>query len=146
MTEREALDPMCRIYGQTVTVAETCWIIGDIVPHGRLTTKPEFTEEMPGFCEPPFLRMNMRRGNTLIAGQEPVAFLSRFIPRLSHVQIMEVNPSLAASARGELTGIAVGHCANGQCVHRDHIQRVRMLLDARSDGALSLECEGAGGR
>jgi len=90
--------------------------------------------------------MNMDTGNTYIAGQDPVAFLSRFLPRVSHVHIKDVSPSLAAAARGELTGIAVSHCAIGGGVNADNIRRcVRMLLDSGYEGVLSLECEGAGG-
>jgi len=146
MTAREALDHMRRIYRQIVPVAEAYGIIINIEPHGWFTTKPEFMEEMLGFCDSPFLRMNMDTGNTYIAGQDPVAFLSRFLPRVSHVHIKDVSPSLAAAARGELTGIAVSHCAIGGGVNADNIRRcVKMLLGSGYEGVLSLECEGAGG-
>jgi hypothetical protein len=51
--------------------------------------------------------MNMDTGNTFIAGQDPVAFLNRFKHKVSHVHVKDVSQSLAASMRGELTGIAV---------------------------------------
>lgn len=145
MTEREALDHMRRIYRQIVPVAEAYGITINIEPHGWFTTKPEFMEEMLAFCGSPFLRMNMDTGNTFIAGQDPIAFLERFLTRVSHVHIKDVSPSLAA-ARGELTGIAVSHCAIGDGVNADNIRAcVKMLVGSGYDGVLSLECEGAGG-
>jgi len=146
MTEREALEHMRRIYRQIVPVAEAYGIVIHIKPHGWFTTKPEFMAEMLAFCDSPFLKMNMDTGNTYIAGQDPAGFLGQFLDRVGHVHIKDVSPSLAASARGELTGIAVSHCAIGDGVNADNIRRcVAMLLENGYDGVLSLECEGAGG-
>jgi len=88
----------------------------------------------------------MDTGNTFIAGQDPVGFIGRFHDRISHVHIKDVSPSLAAAARGELTGIAVSHCAIGEGVNAENIRRsVRLLASHGYDGVLSLECEGQGG-
>lgn len=146
LTEREALDMMRRIYRQVVRVAEDYEIVINIEPHGYFTTKPEFMEEMLAFCDSPFLRMNMDTGNTFIAGQDPVAFLERFCAKVSHVHIKDVSESLAAAARGELTGIAVSHAALGDGVNSENIRRcIRILAQAGWEGVLSIECEGQGG-
>ncbi len=146
MTEREALEHMRRIYRQVVPVAEAYGIVINIEPHGHFTTKPEFMEEMLGFVDSPCLRMNMDTGNTFIAGQDPVAFLERFKGRVSHVHIKDVSESLAAAARGELTGIAVSHCAIGDGVNAANIRTcIGVLREAGYDGVFSIECEGAGG-
>ncbi len=146
MSEREALEHMRRIYEQVLPLAETYDIIINIEPHGHFTTKPEYMAEMLNFSDSPYLRMNMDTGNTFIAGQDPVAFLSRFENEVSHVHIKDVSPSLAAAARGELTGIAVSHCAVGEGVNAENIRRcVAMLADGGFDGVLSIECEGQGG-
>lgn len=146
MTDREAMDQMRGIYRQIVESAELYRIVVNIEPHGHFTTKPEYMEEMLSFCDSPWLRMNMDTGNTFIAGQDPVAFLERFKHRVSHVHIKDVSASLAASARGELTGIAVSHCAIGDGVNADNIRRcVKILAESGYDGVLSLECEGQGG-
>lgn len=146
MTDRETLDHMRRIYTQIVKVAELYGIVINIEPHGYFTTKPEFLEEMLRFVDSPCLRLNMDTGNTFIAGQDPVAFLEKFKARVSHVHIKDVSPSLAASARGELTGIAVSQCAIGDGVNAGNIRRcVQILAAAGYDGVLSLECEGQGG-
>jgi sugar phosphate isomerase/epimerase len=146
MTDREALEHMSRIYRQIIPVAETYGITINIEPHGYFTTQPGMMEEMLSFVDSPFLRMNMDTGNTYIAGQDPVAFLQRFKRQVSHVHIKDVSPSLAASARGELTGIAVSHCAIGDGVNAANIRRcLEILREDGYDGVLSLECEGQGG-
>jgi sugar phosphate isomerase/epimerase len=146
MTDREALDHMRRIYRQILLVAEPYGITINIEPHGYYTTKPEFMEEMLSFADSEFLRMNMDTGNTFIAGEDPVAFATRFRNRISHVHLKDVSPTLAAASRGELTGIAISHCAIGDGVNADNIRRcVALLVESGYDGVFSLECEGQGG-
>ncbi len=145
-TDAEVLEHMRRIYRQIVPVAEAYKIVVNIEPHGYYTTKPEFMAQMLAFADSPCLRMNFDTGNTFIAGQDPVAFLDRFKERISHVHIKDVSPSLAAAARGDLTGIAVSHCAIGQGVNAENIRRcVGILAVSGYNGVLSLECEGQGG-
>lgn len=146
LTHREAMDHMRRIYHYIVPVAERYGITINIEPHGYYTTKPEFMSEMLAFCDSPNLRMNLDTGNTFIAGQDPVAFTQQFLPRISHVHIKDVSPSLAAASRGDLTGIAVSHCAIGDGVNADNIRRIVELLTGHGyNGVASIECEGAGG-
>jgi sugar phosphate isomerase/epimerase len=102
--------------------------------------------EMLSFCDSEYLRMNMDTGNTFIAGQDPVAFLRQFRHRVSHVHIKDVSDSLAAAARGDLTGIAVSQCAIGDGVNSQNILDCIALLNESSfDGVYSIECEGQGG-
>jgi sugar phosphate isomerase/epimerase len=101
---------------------------------------------MLDFCDSKCLRMNMDTGNTFIAGQDPVAFLKRFIDKVSHVHIKDVSESLAAAVRGNQTGIAVSQCAIGDGVNANNIRRcLEMLRDHGYNGVLSIECEGQGG-
>ena len=79
LTDDEAMDLMKRSYEQIIEVAEAHQIIVNIEPHGYFTTKPDMMAEMLAFCDSPYLRMNMDTGNTFIAGQDPVAFLKRFL-------------------------------------------------------------------
>ncbi len=146
MTDREALDHMRRIYERILRVAEVYEIVINIEPHGYYTTRPEFMAEMLSFGGSPWLRMNLDTGNTFIAGQDPVSFLERFQPAVSHVHIKDVSPSLAAAARGELTGIAVSHCAVGDGVNAENIRKcLDLLVRCNYRGVLSIECEGQGG-
>ena len=146
LTDDQAMEMMKRSYGQIVEVAERYKTIIDIEPHGYYTTKPQFMERMLAFVDSPYLRMNMDTGNTFIAGQDPVAFLNKFKNKVSHLHIKDVSDSLAASLRGELTGIAVSQCAIGDGVNKDNIKKcLDILVDIKYDGVVSLECEGQGG-
>jgi sugar phosphate isomerase/epimerase len=146
LTHDQALDMMKRSYAQIIEVAERYKMTIDIEPHGYYTTKPEFMERMLAFVDSPYLRMNMDTGNTYIAGQDPVAFLQKFKHKVSHVHVKDVSDSLAASLRGELTGIAVSQCAIGDGVNVENIKKcIDILVDINYDGVVSLECEGQGG-
>ncbi len=118
----------------------------NIEPHGYFTTKPDMMARMLDFCDSPYLGLNMDTGNTFIAGQDPVAFLERFIGRVRHVHIKDVSESLAAAVRGNQTGIAVSQCAIGDGVNADNIRQCLALLrDHGYAGVLSMECEGQAG-
>jgi sugar phosphate isomerase/epimerase len=146
LNDEEALDLMKREYEQILEVAEAHRIVVNIEPHGYFTTKPDLMARMLAFCASPYLRMNMDTGNTFIAGQDPVAFLQRFIDKVSHVHVKDVSESLAAATRGNQTGIAVSQCALGDGVNADNIRRcLRLLYEHGYSGVLSIECEGQGG-
>ncbi len=146
LSDREAIDHMRRIYLQILRLAEQYQITINIEPHGYYTTKPEYMAEMLAFAESRYLCMNFDTGNTFIAGQDPVSFAERFLNRINHVHIKDVSPSLAAASRGDLTGIAVSHCAVGEGVNAASIRRcMELLVRAGYNGILSIECEGQGG-
>jgi sugar phosphate isomerase/epimerase len=133
-------------FNQILRVAERYEVTINIEPHGYYTTKPEFMAEMLAFADSPYLSMNFDTGNTFIAGQDPVSFAEQFRSRINHVHIKDVSQSLAAVSRGELTGIAVSHCAVGDGVNSENIRRcLDLLVRTGYDGVLSIECEGQGG-
>jgi len=146
LTDAQAMEMMKRIYGEVLEIAARYDMIINIEPHGYYTTKPQFMEQMLGFYDTPYLRMNMDTGNTFIAGQDPVAFCNKFKNKISHVHVKDVSESLAASLRGELTGIAVSHTAIGDGVNVENIKKCfDILVDIKYDGVVSIECEGQGG-
>jgi inosose dehydratase len=146
LEDADAMGLMQRSYRQILRVAEAHEITVTIEVHGYFTTDPDRMAEMLAFVDSPRLRMNLDTGNTFIAGQDPVAFLERFVDKVAHVHVKDVSESLAAAARGEQTGIAVSACAIGDGVNADNIRRcLEILRDAGFDGTLSMECEGQGG-
>jgi len=146
LTDDQAMEMMKKIYGEVVEIAERYEMIINIEPHGYYTTKPDFMEKMLNFVDSPYLRMNFDTGNTFIAGQDPVAFLEKFRDKVSHVHVKDVSETLAASLRGELTGIAVSNTAIGDGVNVDNIKKCfDILVDMKYDGVVSIECEGEGG-
>jgi len=146
LTDAEAMDLMKRSYEQIIEVADAHRITVNIEPHGHFTTRPEMMAKMLDFCDSQYLKMNMDTGNTYIAGQDPVAFVQRFIDQIDHVHIKDVSESLAAAKRGGQTGIAVSQCALGDGVNAANIRQCLVLLrDHGYNGVLSIECEGQGG-
>jgi len=146
LPDPEAMRMMKRSYEQILRVAEAHKIVVNIEPHGYFTTNPDRMSEMQAFSASEYLRLNMDTGNTFIAGQDPVAFLERFITRVSHVHLKDVSESLAKAVRGGQTGIAVSHCSLGRGVNAANIRECLALLRGSGyRGALSIECEGQGG-
>jgi len=146
LSDDQAMSHMKRSYEQIVACAEAYEITVNIEVHGYFTTNPERMAEMLAFCDSPYLRMNLDTGNTFIAGQDPVAFCTRFRDKVSHVHVKDVSESLAKAVRGEQTGIAVSQCAIGDGVNAGNIKQCLALLrDGGYDGVLSMECEGQGG-
>ncbi|MBI2946971.1 MAG: sugar phosphate isomerase/epimerase [Verrucomicrobia bacterium] len=144
LSDTEALDLMKRSYRQIIRVAEAHHVIVNIEPHGYFTTNPETMAEMLAFVDSPCLRMNMDTGNTFIAGRDPVAFLKRFLDKVSHVHIKDVSRELAEAVRGGQTGIAMSCCAIGEGVNAANIRECLRLLHNRGySGTLSIECDGA---
>jgi len=146
VSDAEAMALMKRSYEQIVETAAAYDITVTIELHGYFTTNPDTVAEMLAFVDSPRLALNFDTGNTFIAGQDPVAFLERFIDRVAHVHVKDVSASLAKAMRGKDTGIAISQCAIGDGVNADNIKQcLAMLRDAGYDGVLSLECEGQGG-
>ena len=146
LKDEDAMRLMKRSYEQILRIAEAHKITVNIEPHGYFTTNPDRMEQMQESSQSPYLRMNMDTGNTFIAGQDPVAFLKRFLARVTHVHVKDVSESLAKAVRGGQTGIAVSHCALGDGVNAVNIRECLTLLrDANYTGILSIECEGQAG-
>ena len=146
LSDEEALGLMKRSYTQILEVAEAYEIFINIEVHGYFTTKPDLLERMLAFSDSPWFGLNLDTGNSFIAGQDPVAFATRFAKKIRHVHVKDVSASLAAQVRGNATGIALSHCAIGDGVNAENIKAcLAILRDAGYTGTLSMECEGAGG-
>lgn len=146
MTDREAMDQMRRTYSRIMKVAEAHQITVNIEPHGYYTTKPDFLAEMLSFVDSPYLCLNMDIGNVFIAGQDPVKFVERFRDKISHVHVKDVSSDLAEESQGEMTGIAVSHCAIGEGINAANVRKcVELLAGYGYRGVLTLECEAYSG-
>lgn len=146
LSDSEALEAMKRSYGIIVETAEHYEININIEIHGYFTTKPEMIERMLEFADSEYFGLNFDTGNSYIAGQDPVAFLQQFLPRVKHLHIKDVAKELADTMRGKDTGIGISHSAIGEGVNADNIRKIITILrDFGYTGVLSLECEGGGG-
>ena len=146
-TDAEVMAMIKQYYRVVLEWAERYDIIINVEPHGPYTTDPDSMEEILGFFDSPYLRMNFDTGNTFIAGQDPVAFVKRFRDKISHCHIKDVSAELAEAVRGGETGIACSVVAIGEGVNAENIAGcIELLKDADWDGVLSIECEAAPGK
>ncbi len=146
-TDDEVMVLIKQYYRVVLEWAERYDIIINVEPHGPYTTNPDTMEQILGFFDSPYLRMNLDTGNTFIAGQDPVAFLRRFRDKVSHCHIKDVSKELAEAVRGGLTGIPTSVVSIGEGVNAENIAGcIELLKDANWDGVLSIECEAAPGK
>ncbi len=146
LTDDEAMELMKRSYSMIVEAAELYGINVNIEVHGYFTTNPDLLERMLDFADSSRFGLNFDTGNSFIAGNDPVEFCRRFLPRIKHVHIKDVSESLAEQMRGKDTGIGISHSAIGDGVNAENIKKILSILkDSGYDGVLSLECEGQGG-
>ncbi len=146
LTDEQALEAMKRSYGLIVETAERYAIDVTIEIHGYFTTRPDAIARMLEFAGSDHFGLNFDTGNSFIAGNDPVAFCERFLPRVKHVHVKDVSQALADAARGQETGIGISHAAVGDGVNAENIKKILALLrDHGYQGTLSLECEGQGG-
>ena len=146
-TDDEVMALMKQYYRVVLEWAESHDIIINVEPHGPYTTNPDTMEQILGFFDSPYLRMNLDTGNTFIAGQDPVEFLRRFRDKVSHCHIKDVSEELAKAVRGGETGIATSVVSIGEGVNAENIAGcIELLKDAKWDGVLSIESEAAPGK
>ena len=74
----------------------------------------------------------------------PLEYLKRFRKQLAHCHIKDVAVALAATSRGEETGIATSEVPLGGGVNAENIQKcVDFLKSSGWSGVLSIECSGS---
>ena len=146
-TDEEVLALMKQYYRVVLEWAESYEIIINVEPHGPYTTDPDVMEQILGFFDSPYLRLNFDTGNSFIAGRDPVAFLKRFRDKVSHCHIKDVSEELARAVRGGETGISTSVVAIGEGVNAENIAGcIEVLKEIDWDGVLSIECEAAPGK
>lgn len=126
--------------------AESHEIIINVEPHGPYTNNMDTMARILDMFDSPWLRMNFDTGNTFIAGNDPVEYLRRFLPKVTHIHIKDVCEALAKAVRGEETGIASSVVAIGEGVNADNIAGcIELLKKSGWSGVLSIEANAAPG-
>jgi sugar phosphate isomerase/epimerase len=143
-SDEEVFRITCENYKQCLSWAEDYDVIINVETHGPYTTNGDFLERLFRHFDSPYLRFNFDTGNTFISGNDPLEYLKRFRPYLSHCHIKDVSASLAAAARGEETGIATSEVPIGRGVNAAHIRAcIDYLKQTQWSGVLSTECYGS---
>lgn len=134
----------CDNYRQVLPWARDYEVIVNVEPHGPYTTDVDFMRRLFDTFGSEYLRLNMDTGNTFIAGLDPVQYLRDLLPYLSHMHIKDVSQSLAATIRGEETGIACSEVPIGGGVNAENIGRcIEVLKETEWSGSVTIECHGA---
>lgn len=145
-SEQKVLAAMKECYLRIMEVAENYDIVVNIETHGYFTGRPDTMEAMLDFVDSPLLRMTFDTGNVYIAGEDPNVFLRRFVDKVAHVHVKDVAPALSESSRGSQSGIGMSHSAIGEGENAAHIRAcMKTLRENDFSGAVSLECDAAGG-
>ena len=145
-SEESILYSMRESYAYIMETAERYGITVTIETHGYFTSCPEYMERMLDFVDSPLLCMTFDTGNVFIAGEEPAPFLQRFTDRVGHVHVKDVASTLSQSSRGKQSGIGMSHSAIGEGENAGNITEcLRILKESGFNGAVSLECDAAGG-
>jgi len=143
-TKDEVFRITCDNYRQCLSWAEDYGVIINVEPHGPYTNDGDFMERLFKHFDSEYLRCNFDTGNSFIAGHDPLEYLKRLRPYVSHLHIKDVDPGLAEAVRGEETGIACSVVPIGGGVNAENIKKcVQYLKETDFDGVMSIECYGS---
>jgi len=144
MSRDEVFRVTCDNYAQCLPWAEDYGIVINVEPHGPYTNDPEFMLKLFRHFDSEHLRCNFDTGNTFIAGHDPQEYLATLRPYVTHLHIKDVSQELAASARGEDTGIGSSVVPVGGGVNADNIRKcIAFLHQTQWSGSVSIECHGS---
>lgn len=137
MSEEDCWEIMRYTLRVVIPWAERYGIFVAIEPHGKYTTKLDTLLRILELVDSPYLKINFDTGNTYLAGEDPIEFLSAIVDRVVHIHAKDIGGVLLEE-RGKVTGTPVGvACGDGVI---DWPAVVRILKKAGYKGVLSVEC------
>jgi sugar phosphate isomerase/epimerase len=144
MSDKEQIDRIIYHLSQCISVAENHKVIINVEPHGPFTTNPEYLLQIVEHFQSPWVKINFDTGNSFIAGHDPAKYLKTLRRYVTHLHIKDVSPELAASVRGEETGIGSSIVPVGGGVNAENIKKcLEYLHKTKWSGAVSIECHGS---
>jgi len=142
MTLEQVYDRAIYHLSEALIFAKSYNIQINVEPHGPLTNNLEMLIQMMKHFDSPLLGLNFDTGNTMIAGNDPVAMVKELLPWINHFHVKDVAPELQETI-GLDTGIASSEVHVGQGINADNItQIVGILKEASWSGVMSLETKG----
>jgi len=141
--EDVAFDYAVKNYREILKWCEDFKIGVNLETHGVYTQNPDFMLKLMKYFESEYLGMTFDTGNTYIAGNDPLTYLKQVAKYVKHIHIKDIEPTLAATNRGEDTGVATSVIPVGGGVNADNIiQCLKYLKEIGWHGYASIECAG----
>jgi sugar phosphate isomerase/epimerase len=123
---------------EAAAMAESRGILIGIEPHQQYSKTPAGLERISKLVDSKAIGINFDTGNSYLAGQDPLKWLSKVLPRLVHLHAKDISVQQSDKERGKVTGTPVG-CACGDGVI-EWKKVIEICRKAPRDIVLSVEC------
>ena len=123
---------------EAAKVAEPRGILIGLEPHQQYSQTPDGLDRMVGLVQSKAIGVNFDTGNSYLAGQDPLVWLKRVLPRLMHLHAKDISVKQSETERGKVTGTPAG-CACGEGVV-DWPKIIEVCRGATRDIVFSVEC------
>ncbi len=123
---------------EAAAVAEPRGILIGIEPHQQYSKTPAGLRRICELVDSPVIGVNFDTGNSYLAGEDPLAWLSAVSGQLVHLHAKDISVAQADAERGKVSGTPVG-CACGEGVI-DWAAIVEICQSCPRDIVLSVEC------
>ena len=123
---------------EAAKVAEPRGILIGLEPHQQYSQTPDGLDRMVGLVQSKAIGVNFDTGNSYLAGQDPLVWLKRVLPRLMHLHAKDISVKQSETERGKVTGTPAG-CACGEGVV-DWPKTIELCRGATRDIVFSVEC------
>ncbi|MCY3022281.1 MAG: sugar phosphate isomerase/epimerase [Planctomycetota bacterium] len=137
-TEEEDFVLMRYTLHEAAALAEPRGILIGIEPHQQYSKTPAGLDRICKLVDSKAIGINFDTGNSYLAGQDPLKWLERVLPRLVHLHAKDISTQQSEKERGKVTGTPVG-CACGDGVI-EWKKVIEICRQAPRDIVFSVEC------
>jgi sugar phosphate isomerase/epimerase len=123
---------------EAAKAAEPRGILIGLEPHQQYSKTPDGLDRIQRLVESPAIGINFDTGNSYLAGEDPIRWLTRVKDRLVHLHAKDISVQQSDQERGKVAGTPVG-CACGDGVI-DWKKVVEICATCSRDIVLSVEC------
>ncbi len=123
---------------EAARVAEPRGIRIGLEPHQQYSKTPAGLDRIARLVDSPAIGINFDTGNSYLAGEDPLAWLTAVRDRLIHLHAKDISVEHSDSERGKVSGTPVG-CACGQGVI-DWTKVIQICRELPRDIVFSVEC------
>ena len=137
-TEQQDHVLMRYVLTEAAAIAEPRNILIGLEPHQQYSKTPEGLDRIYELVDSPAVGINFDTGNSYLAGQDPIKWLTHVKDRLVHLHAKDITIEQSDAERGKVTGTPVG-CACGEGVI-DWKEIIRILQPVDRPIVFSVEC------